>query len=213
MARRPIFIVHLIEDAADLAITNLARTSLTKNTIRARDYFVSFFSHFFLFFSRFFCFVLSQTSAPSDISVVLLITRRYCIFFLLFHLASPVYESSGPDGRGSGEEKGMKVPSIRRSLFILHEMFSTKVTAVSYNSFYFSFHKHFPFDRREYNKKGTLDGGILHCNWSNCERNRRSVSYTNLLRIHRWKVLVASSSINDWSDGRKVAAFILKFTT
>lgn len=63
VARRPIIIiiiVHLIEDAADLAITNLARTSLTKNTIRVRDFF----------------FFLSQTSAPPDISV-LLITRRY----------------------------------------------------------------------------------------------------------------------------------------
>lgn len=43
VARWPIIVVHLIEDAADLAITNLAQTSLTKNTIRVRDVFLCFF--------------------------------------------------------------------------------------------------------------------------------------------------------------------------
>lgn len=65
VARRPIVIVHLIEDAADLAITNLARTSLTKNTIHARDVLFLFFHIFSIFFFSFFLFYHRPARRPT----------------------------------------------------------------------------------------------------------------------------------------------------
>ena len=96
VARRPIIIVHLIEDAADLAITNLARMSLTKNTIRVRDFM------FFFSFSSFFSLYHRPARRPT-----LALAANYALLTLLFRYASSVYESSG-FGEGLGEKKGLK---------------------------------------------------------------------------------------------------------
>lgn len=114
VARRPIIIVHLIEDCRGLGYHKSGTNEpYKKYNTRPRlfvPFFFTFFSLFFVFFYTFFlfffvfffsfCFITDQRAAR-HISVLLLITRRCRVFF--FRLATSVYESSGP---GEGLRRG-----------------------------------------------------------------------------------------------------------
>lgn len=110
VARRPIIIVHLIEDCRGLGYHKSGTNEpYKKYNTRPRlfvPFFFTFFSLFFVFFYTFFlfffvfffsfCFITDQRAAR-HISVLLLITRRCRVFF---------FASQHPSTKAQGQEKG-----------------------------------------------------------------------------------------------------------
>lgn len=110
VARRPIIIVHLIEDCRGLGYHKSGTNEpYKKYNTRPRlfvPFFFTFFSLFFVFFYTFFlfffvfffsfCFITDQRAAR-HISVLLLITRRCRVFF---------FASQHPSTKAQGQERG-----------------------------------------------------------------------------------------------------------
>lgn len=110
VARRPIIIVHLIEDCRGLGYHKSGTNEPYKKYNTRPRLFVPFFSHFFSFFCVFlyvffiffcfffsFCFITDQRAAR-HISVLLLITRRCRVFFF--------FASQHPSTKAQGQERG-----------------------------------------------------------------------------------------------------------